>query len=89
MNSSFYSFITIKNIHWSIHKDFIVRISPWVIGVGGGRVEGVEPFSEGSYSRNLGQIGILGGNWKFGFGWFFSGGTWKFPVYIEVNEYES
>ena len=36
-----------------------------------------------------GQIGILGGNWHFGWGWFSSGGTWKFPTCIENSEYES
>ena len=34
------------------------------------------------YRRSLGQIGIgiLGGNWHFRWGRFFSGGTWKLPV---------
>ena len=29
---------------------------------------GIEPFSEGLYSRYLGEIAILGGNWYFGWG---------------------
>ena len=37
-------------------------------------------FSESLHRRDLGQIGILGGNWHFRRGWFFSGGTWKLHV---------
>ena len=44
----------------------------------------IEPFLEGLYSRDLGQIGIFSRNWHFGWGWFFSGGTWKFPTYIKI-----
>ena len=57
-----------------LFKDNLINISLW--------------FQASTVLLQL-KIGILGGNWKFGFGWFFSGGTWKFPVYIEVNEYES
>ena len=37
--------------------------SPWVMG--GGRLS---HFSEHSYRKDLGQIGILGGNWPFRWG---------------------
>ena len=77
---SFYSFVVTKNIHWHIQRDFIVCIpSPLGDGVGV-----LSPFSEGFYSRQLGHIGILGGNWHFECRWFFSDGTWKFPVYIKI-----
>ena len=33
--------------------------------------KGLSHFSEGSYRRDLGQIGILGGKWHFSWGWFF------------------
>ena len=51
--------------------DFIVRI-PLGDWEGGGELS---HFSEGSYSRDLSQIEVLGGNWHFGWGLFFSGGT--------------
>ena len=74
-------FIATKNIHWHIQSDFIVCIlSPMGDGVGV-----LSPFSEGLYSiYKLCKIGILGGNWHFECRWFFSGGTWKFPVYIKI-----
>ena len=51
---------------------------PWVI-------EGwLSHFSECLYKRDLGQIGILGGNWHFRWGWIFLGGTW-----IKKSEYKS
>ena len=37
-------------------------------------------FSDCSYRRELGQVGILGGNWQFRWGWFFLGATWKLTV---------
>ena len=43
------------------------------------RWEGLSNFSEGLYRRNL---GLLGGNWHFRWGKFFSGETWKLPFYI-------
>ena len=42
---------------------------------GGGKGGGASHFLERSYRRNLGQIGILSGNWHFRWGWFFLGGT--------------
>ena len=36
---------------------------------------GLSHFSEHVYRRDLCQIVILGGNWHFSWGWFFSGGT--------------
>ena len=54
-----------------------------------GNIGVTESFSEGLYSRDLCQIRILGGNWHFGWWWFFSGGTWKFSTYIKNSEYES
>ena len=41
--------------------------APLVIG-------GFNHFSKGWYRRELGQIEVLGGNFRWG--WFFSGGTW-------------
>ena len=41
---------------------------------------GLSHFWECSYRRDLGQIGILGANWHFRWGWFFLGGTWKLPA---------
>ena len=49
----------------------------------GDGVGGLSHFSEGLYSRDLDHIEILGGNWHFECWCFFSGGTWKFPVYIK------
>ena len=70
---SFYSFIATKNVHWPIQRDFIVKIfRAWW---GWGRVE---PFSEGLYSRNLGQIGVFGGNRLLGGVIFFRWGL-KIP----------
>ena len=51
----------------------------------GGKGGGLSHFSEGLYWRDLGQIGIFGGNGHFRWGWFFSGGTWKLPVIKIVN----
>ena len=48
------SFITIKNIHWHIQRDFIVWIT-----FGGWRGRKLNHFSESLYSRDLVQIGIL------------------------------
>ena len=42
-------------------------------------------FSEHLYRRDFDQIGILGGNWFFSWGWFFSVETWKLPVWKIVN----
>ena len=60
---SFYSFITTKNIHWHVQRDFIVCI-PSPLG------DGVGVFSHFSalYRRDLGHIGILGGNWHLSVG---------------------
>ena len=41
----------------------------WVMMEGG-----LSHFSEGLYRRDLIQIGILGGNWHFSWGWFFQVG---------------
>ena len=38
------------------------------------------PLSERLYKRDLGQIGNLGGNWHFRWGWFFLGGTSVFII---------
>ena len=81
-DDSFYSFITIKNIHCHIQRDFIGCIPT-------GWWRGGLSHCSGLCSRDLGQIGILGGNWHFGWRCFFSGGTWKFPTYIKNSEYES
>ena len=40
---------------------------------------------DGEEGRDLGQIGILGGIRHFRWGWFFSGETWKLPVWKTVN----
>ena len=77
---SLYSFVTTKNIHLHIERDFIVCIHS-ALGDG---VEGLSHFTEVLYSSDLGHTGILGGNWHFECWWFFSGGTWKFPVYIKI-----
>ena len=50
--------------------------TPPLLGDGGG----LSHFSERSYRRDFGQIGILGGNWHFRWGWFVLGGTSKLPV---------
>ena len=42
-------------------------------------------FSEGLYRKELGQIGILDGNWHFRRVWIFSGGIWKLPVLKKVS----
>ena len=69
-------------IYIDISRGISQFASPW-------REGGLSHFSEGLYSRDLGQIGILGGNWHFGSGWCFSGGTWALPTYIKNSEYES
>ena len=46
-----------------------LRDIPWVME------GGLSHFSERSCRRDLGQIGILGGNWHFRWEWFFLGGT--------------
>ena len=57
----------------------IVR-TPHPLGDGG-----LSHFSERVYRRDLCQIVILGGNWHFRWGWYFSGGTWKLSVWKIVN----
>ena len=48
---------------------------------------GLSHFSERLSRIDLGQIGILGGNWHFRRGWFFLCRTWKLPVkkIMEIN----
>ena len=73
----------------------VITGTPWQIIVctppptplhdgGWGEGGGLSHFSERLYRRDLGQIGILGGNWHFRWGWFFSGGTWKLPLYKKI-----
>ena len=51
---------------------------------GGGRQS---HFSERSYKRDLGEIGILGGNWHFRWGWFF---RWDVKILcLKNSEYKS
>ena len=80
-----------ENTPWPMQRDLIVRIPSecWEGGGGGGGGGGWVRDLEGLYSRNLGQIWILSRNWNFSCGWIFSGGTWKIPVYLKNNEYES
>ena len=60
---------------------------PWVMGEGGRGGGGLSHFSECLHRRDLRQIEILGRNWHFRRGWFFSGRTWK--LCIKDSEYES
>ena len=51
---------------------------------------GVSHFSERVYGSDLCQIVILGGNWHFKWGSFFSSGTWNFKTLcIRKKEWES
>ena len=62
------------NKYFAIHYHSLHPSLPEWWGVG---EWGLSHFSECLYRRDIGQIGILGGNWHFRWVLFFSGGTWK------------